>query len=100
MRPAKGFNLAAFGRRTSPPGEELRVYLWPDNVATWNAWLGVQTQWRAGMSGYTGLDYAGVVSYLRIVCRARGDQLAELLRGIQACEIGALRVWAEERSRE
>ena len=36
------------------------VELWPENVASVDLFLAVETQWRVGMGGATGLDYAGV----------------------------------------
>lgn len=35
-------------------------WLWPEHVAVLNLWFAAQTQWRHGMAGPTGLDYAGV----------------------------------------
>ena len=80
--------------------EDDRVcYLWPDNVAAWNAWQGVQTQWRAGMAGATGLDYAGVRAALD-ESGLSGDERRDIWRGIQAAERATLEVWAEQRERE
>lgn len=74
-------------------------YLWPDNVAAWSAWQTVQTQWRVGMGGATGLDYTGVQACLRLQGH-RGQALRELFAGVQACERATLEVWAEARERE
>lgn len=90
--------MAGLARLTRPAGEAAGpVYLWPCNVAAWHAFMGVQTQWRAGPAGFTGLDYAGV----------RADLLAEHPRevvdamwaGLKACERAVLKVWAQERER-
>ena len=35
-------------------------YLWLEHVPALKLWGGVQTQWRHGFHGPTGLDYAGV----------------------------------------
>lgn len=53
--------LAAFGLvlEGSVPAAPVFVLL-PDNVAVFNLFNRVQTQWRHGMAGPTGLDYAGV----------------------------------------
>ena len=47
------------------------VELWPENVASVDLYLAVETQWqRAGMDGTpTGLDYAGVAAAMQL----RGD---------------------------
>lgn len=74
------------------------LYLWPDNVPAWEAWLGVQTQWRVGMAGATGLDYAGVRAYLDEI-GLDGDERSDVFAGIQACEREVLRVWARKRER-
>lgn len=90
--------IAALGLLEQQPAEHV-VYLWPDNVVAWNCWQGVQTQWRVGMGGATGLDYAGVRAFLDEQQLA-GDERREVFAGIQACERATLEVWAEQRERE
>lgn len=75
---------------------EQVLYLWPENADTWRHWCAVQTQWRVGMSGRTGLDYAGVCAYLTLHEREPDAQRAHLA-GIQAAELASLHVWAEQR---
>lgn len=69
------------------------VYLWPDNVEAWQCWLDVQTQWRMGMSGRTGLDYAGVRAYLEV---AEPEDAKGVFEGIRACEQAVMDVWAKQ----
>jgi hypothetical protein len=58
----------------------------------------LQTQWRySGMGGATGLDYAGVLAYLREVAGVKASDRAALFASLQAMEIAALNVWAEKR---
>lgn len=58
----------------------------------------MQTQWRVGMSGPTGLDYQGVSAYLDL--RGIGpEQRRELFELLQACERATLDVWAEQRAK-
>jgi len=90
--------LAGLGVLDAAPDGE-RAYLWPDNVRAWNCWQGVQTQWRVGMGGATGLDYAGVRAFLDEQQLA-GDERREVFAGIQACERATLDVWAEQRERD
>lgn len=90
--------VAQLGLLDQPDGERV-AYLWPDNVAAWNCWHGVQTQWRVGMGGATGLDYAGVRAFLDEQQLA-GDERREVFAGIQACERATLDVWAEQRERQ
>lgn len=71
-------------------GGEDEVFLWPCNVRAWQCWCGVQTQWRIGFGGATGLDYAAVLAYLRTAERLRGDELLEVFEGLRAAERAVL----------
>lgn len=73
------------------------VYLWPDNVEAWKCWIGVQTQWRSGFAGATGLDYAGVRAYLDEV---QPEDRKAAFSGICACERAVLKVREEQREME
>lgn len=76
--------------------EDDTVYLWPDNLRAWDCWRELQSQWRVGMQGATGLDYAGVRAWL--LDEVPDDQQRrEIWRGIKACEASQLEVWAEQR---
>ncbi len=79
---------------------ERTEYLWPECVSAWACWVGVQTQWRVGMGGATGLDYAGVRAHLEEL-RDAGDLPAEdradVWRCIQAAERATLEVWSDRR---
>lgn len=56
-----------------------------------------QTQWRVGMAGATGLDYAGVEALGRL----RGTPLdPATFQGLQVCEHAALGAMREQRRRE
>ena len=87
--------LGVFDQRSA----ERVEYLWPDNLLAWGAWQGVQTQWRVGMGGATGLDYTGVRAWLDEQ-GGTGPERRDLFAGIQACERATLEVWAEARDRE
>lgn len=68
-------------------------YLWPDNADAFSLFLAVQTQWRTGFAGRTGLDYSGV----QVVMRMHGvpaASRAETFVMLQACERAALDEWA------
>jgi len=80
-----------------PDGE---VYLWPCNVQAWDCWCSVQTQWRVGMSGRTGLDYPAVFATLRVVHGLRGEALREVFECVQAAELAVLEVLADRAERE
>lgn len=47
--------------------------VWPDNVQALNVFIAMATQWRSGMAGATGLDYAA----LPVVMRLAGVPFAE-----------------------
>lgn len=59
----------------------------------------MQTQWRVGMAGQTGLDYAGVRAYLD-EAGVHGDERADAWRGICAAEGATLHVVAEQRRKD
>ena len=40
------------------------LYLWRATCRPGNAWKACKTQWRTGMAGATGLDYAGVRAWM------------------------------------
>lgn len=88
---------AVFGGNAEP--ERDIAYLWPCNVPAWEHWCALQTQWRVGMSGATGLDYAGVRAYLD-ECGLDGDERKTIFAGIRAAESGTLSGWAERRANE
>jgi len=70
-------------------------YLWPCNVPTWNLWHRLQTQWRVGMDGRSGLDYAAVAVYMEKVAGVRRKKFAETFSAIQAMERACLEAWAK-----
>lgn len=58
--------------------------------------MSVQTQWRMGMAGATGLDYAGVQAAMRLRGMKRRER-AEVFECIQAAEFATLSEWAKQR---
>lgn len=85
------------GLRDENEADAGGVDLWPCNVAAWRAWCDLQTQWRVGMGGATGLDYAAALAVLRTVHGLRGDALRETFELVRAAELAVLEVWAEQR---
>lgn len=54
-----------------PPPEVLKhlnktdeFEIWPENVEPVSLFMKMQTQWRIGVAGITGLDYSGVMAAL------------------------------------
>lgn len=43
------------------------VEIWPDNLAAINVFIAMSTQWRIGMAGPTGLDYAALPAVMDVV---------------------------------
>jgi hypothetical protein len=65
--------------------EDLEI--WPENWASVEVFSALQTQWRVGMAGPTGLDYAAlpvVMDLLEVELRA------ECFAGVQVMEAEAL----------
>lgn len=81
------------------PGDARTEYLWPENVSAWRCWNAVQTQWRVGMGGATGLDYAGVRAWLELQDLEPGE-LREIFEGLRAAEVATLEVWGEQRRQD
>lgn len=71
--------------------------MWPDNHAAFILFNNLSTQWRIGMGGPTGLDYAAVYPLLD---RAAKDpqEWDELFSDIQVMEGAALKQIGENRS--
>lgn len=94
--------LASFGLLAPDEGGDDaggELWLWPENRAAWDLWQCIQTQWRVGMGGATGLDYAGVQSAMQLIGVARKDR-ADLFALVRAMEGATLDEWAKQRERE
>lgn len=89
--------FAAFGLKAAALPEEEEFWLWPDNVPAFDLWLRLQTQWRVGLNGRTGLDYSGVESCMRLL-RVSRQEWSEMFRGVQAMEREVLEVIAQRRA--
>lgn len=84
--------------RPEPARAVREWYLWPENVPIWTLWQSLQTQWRVGMAGATGLDYAAVWAVIdRSVARRRRD---ETFAAVRSMERAVLDVLAERAERE
>lgn len=88
--------LAPSGLQPKAPQADAPIYLWPCNLRAWQVWAAVQSQWRNGVAGREGLDYAGVRAYLDEAGLC-GDERSSIFAGIQAAESAALEAWAEQR---
>lgn len=94
--------LAALGLEAEPAElaafvEDPPFHLWPEHVPALDLWGRVQTQWRMGFDGATGLDYAGVEVVMRRHGVPRGER-DERFAELQVMERAALAAWSEKRA--
>ncbi|MBK9363003.1 MAG: DUF1799 domain-containing protein [Rubrivivax sp.] len=75
------------------------MYLWPENVPAWHCWGDLQTQWRSGMAGATGLDYTAVRAYFDEV-GLQGDERRDVFACIREAERAVLQAMAARRERD
>lgn len=66
--------------------------IWPDNQHIVRVWLAMQTQWRVGFSGATGLDYAVLPVVMRGVQVPLNERM-DIFAGVQVMERTTLKVW-------
>lgn len=72
--------------------EEELIEIWPEHVQAAELFAELGTQWRIGMSGPTGLDYAAVLAFIGLI---DSDDRRELFRQIRVMEREAMAVLAE-----
>lgn len=70
------------------------VDVWPENVPALNLLIAMSTQWRSGMNGPTGLDYAALPAVLRMQGIARADW-PDLFDCLRVMESEAMKVMGE-----
>lgn len=76
-----------------PPPDVLGV--WPENWLPLQVFCAMDTQWRTGVNGATGLDYAVLPVVMRWQGVPRADQ-PEVFDGVRVMEAEALR-WLSEK---
>lgn len=68
--------------------------IWPENLPAFDLFSSVLTQWRVGMAGPTGLDYAALPAVMDMLgCTNRRELFADL----QVMESEALRCFSDGR---
>jgi len=69
------------------------VEIWPENLRAYELFCAMDTQWRIGMAGPTGLDYAALPMALRMIGAARADwqQLMADIRVMESAALQAMR---------
>jgi hypothetical protein len=89
--------LAAFGLVAVRTVEKFEpLYLWPENIPSWELFRGVSTQWVIGPGGLVGLNYQGVEVVMRKRCIKRSDE-SRLFSDIQVMERATLNAWSERK---
>lgn len=58
----------------------------------------MQTQWRVGMNGATGLDYTALPAVMDL-CGIRKKQREDVFSALRLMESEALSIWAERRQK-
>ena len=88
-------SLAVWGlcAEKTKPTATPEFHLWPENLAAFVFWRGMQTQWRIGQAGPEGLDYAGVWALLVHTVPYR--QRKQLFADNTHMEAGALNGYSE-----
>lgn len=69
--------------------------MWPENWPIFTLFCSLQTQWRVGMGGATGLDYSALYPLLDRVAKS-SDEWDEMFSDIQLLEREALAVMNEK----
>ncbi len=71
------------------------VEVWPDLMPSINVFSALQTQWRAGMGGATGLDYGVIPAVLRLMGLPRTDW-PQIFADLRTLEDEALVIFREQ----
>jgi hypothetical protein len=79
--------MAAFG--FDADDFEVEVGVWPDCWASFECFAAMQTQWRTGMSGATGLDYVALEPVMRLqgIPKAEHKSTFEDIRTMEAAAL-------------
>lgn len=87
--------LAAFGMSAKDYDDLLEVTVWPDNWSAVRVFQMLSTQWRSGMSGPTGIDYATLPAVMQMA-GIRKKERSDLFDCIRIMEGAALTVIHEK----
>lgn len=66
----------------------------PENVTAFEVFVSMRTQWRTGMNGVTGLDYAAL-PMVEARCGVKRKQRQEVFAAVQVMEDEALRIFSK-----
>lgn len=88
-------SLAAFGLKQERPAEE-HLDIWPENLAAFNLFYRLRSQWAVGPAGVVGLNYSGFEFWLVSEGVPQADWL-EVADAVQVLEFETLRLWRKKR---
>lgn len=82
--------------------DELRkadtVEIYPCNWITLEVFIDLQTQWRTGMAGATGLDYSALPAVMDLRGIIKLKDRKRIFSGIRIMESAVLKLWSERRN--
>lgn len=84
--------------RASFTGPKKEIPLWPENQTPLAVFAALQTQWRVGMGGPTGLDYTAIPPVLELYEIPPSDR-RRLFDDLRVMEAEALKVFADGRAK-
>lgn len=85
--------LPAASLKSFDPGV---CWVYPENWPAFLVFIGMQTQWRSGMNGPTGLVYASLPAvYQKNGIRRKQQQ--DVFAALQVVEAEVIKCWSEER---
>lgn len=76
--------------------DDTAAEVWPDNVAAVNVFIAMDTQWRTGFGGATGLDYNVLPSVFRLAGIPR-KEWPDTFECVRVMEAEAMKVMGESR---
>lgn len=88
--------MAAFGLTD---GDIEAIDVWPDNLPALNVFVAMATQWRTGMGGPVGLDYAALPAVFRLIGTPRAAWPG-IFDDLRVMEAEALNVMSEQHGHE
>ncbi len=97
---ATGASIAVISQSEPPecffPRPNQPPYLWSCNVIAMHVFMAMQTQWRVGMAGATGLDYGVLPAVMDMMCVDMQER-RRVFSKVRVVEAEFLAAWAKRR---
>ena len=87
--------MAAYGLLPSDVADEA-FGVWPDNIPACNVFIAMDTQWRCGYSGPTGLDYSVLPTVFDLIGLPPTER-ADTFDCVRVMESEAMKIMGEMR---